>query len=175
MNNELFCQSDTVTNVVSRPQEWHPTPLWSILLGSVPRPRKKKKGKKKVSYIVGWIKLVWFGALYRLGPRWALFLEFLSSRFSFEVFVFFSLWLNLFQFVSQKRQIWSPPSGGRSHILYKSLCNVFVHGISTYHEDPNHEHVHYNLPNITHVATKVHVILRRYVVLTWMHDNRELV
>ena len=25
------------------------------------------------------------------------------------------------------------------------------------------------------VATKVHVILGRYVVLTWMHDKRELV
>ena len=26
-----------------------------------------------------------------------------------------------------------------------------------------------------HVATKVHVILRRYVVLTWIYDSREVV
>ena len=32
-----------------------------------------------------------------------------------------------------------------------------------------------NLSNVMHVATKVHVILRRFAVLTWMHDNRELV
>ena len=37
------------------------------------------------------------------------------------------------------------------------------------------ELVHSNLPNIIHVATKVHVVLRRHVVLTWMHYNRELV
>ena len=35
--------------------------------------------------------------------------------------------------------------------------------------------LHFNLPNIKHVATKVHVILRRFVVLTWMYDNRDLV
>ena len=35
--------------------------------------------------------------------------------------------------------------------------------------------IHYNLPNVTHVSTKVHVILRRYIVLAWMHDNRKLV
>ena len=35
--------------------------------------------------------------------------------------------------------------------------------------------IHSNLPNIMHVATKVHVILRRFIVLTRMHDNRELV
>lgn len=34
--------------------------------------------------------------------------------------------------------------------------------------------VHSNLPNITPVATKVYGILS-YVVLTWMHDNSELV
>ena len=34
--------------------------------------------------------------------------------------------------------------------------------------------VHSNFPNITHVATKAHEILM-YVVLAWMHDNRELV
>jgi hypothetical protein len=32
--------------------------------------------------------------------------------------------------------------------------------------------IHSNLPNIMHVATKAHVVLRRYVVLTWMHDNK---
>ena len=32
-----------------------------------------------------------------------------------------------------------------------------------------------NLPNITHLATKVHVMLRRYVILTWMHHNIDLV
>ena len=31
-----------------------------------------------------------------------------------------------------------------------------------------------NLPNIMHVATKVHVTSRRYVVSTCLHDNREL-
>jgi hypothetical protein len=35
--------------------------------------------------------------------------------------------------------------------------------------------VNSNLPNATHVAIKVHVILRRFAVLTWMCDNRELV
>ena len=35
--------------------------------------------------------------------------------------------------------------------------------------------LHSNLPNIMHVATKLHVILRRYVILTWVHDNKELV
>ena len=36
--------------------------------------------------------------------------------------------------------------------------------------------LHSNLPNITHVATKVHVcvLLRRQRVFTWMHDNRNL-
>jgi hypothetical protein len=32
-----------------------------------------------------------------------------------------------------------------------------------------------NLPNIMPMATKVHVISRRYAMLTWMHDNRDLV
>ena len=35
--------------------------------------------------------------------------------------------------------------------------------------------VHSNLPNSTPAATKVHVILMRYVGSTWMHDDRELV
>ena len=34
--------------------------------------------------------------------------------------------------------------------------------------------VYSNLPNIMVVAIKVHVLLRMYVVSTWMHDNREL-
>ena len=34
--------------------------------------------------------------------------------------------------------------------------------------------LHSSLINMTHVPTKVHVILRRYVVLTRMYDNREL-
>ena len=32
-----------------------------------------------------------------------------------------------------------------------------------------------NLPNIMHAATKVHVILKRCVVLTWKHNNKESV
>ena len=35
--------------------------------------------------------------------------------------------------------------------------------------------MHSSLPTVVLVATKVHVILRRYVVLTWMHDNRDFV
>ena len=31
-----------------------------------------------------------------------------------------------------------------------------------------------NLPNIMHVATKVHMMIRRFAVLTCMHDNKEL-
>ena len=34
--------------------------------------------------------------------------------------------------------------------------------------------IHFYLPNITPVATKVHVIVRRSVVLTRMCDNKEL-
>ena len=30
--------------------------------------------------------------------------------------------------------------------------------------------IHSNLPNIMHVATKVHVIVGRFVMLVWMHD-----
>jgi hypothetical protein len=30
------------------------------------------------------------------------------------------------------------------------------------------------LPNITPMASKVHVILRRSAVRTWRHDNREI-
>jgi len=33
---------------------------------------------------------------------------------------------------------------------------------------------HFNLPNIMPMATKVHVTLRRLIVLTWKYDNREL-
>ena len=35
--------------------------------------------------------------------------------------------------------------------------------------------IHSELCSITHVATKVHVILRSFLVLTWMCDNIELV
>ena len=35
--------------------------------------------------------------------------------------------------------------------------------------------VHSNFPNNMPVVIKVHVIVRRYVVLTWMCDNGELV
>ena len=33
--------------------------------------------------------------------------------------------------------------------------------------------VYFDLSNITHVATKVHVIIRMSIVLTWMCNNRE--
>ena len=33
--------------------------------------------------------------------------------------------------------------------------------------------VHPNLPNVMHVVTKVHVIVWRCVVLTWIRDNKE--
>jgi hypothetical protein len=36
-------------------------------------------------------------------------------------------------------------------------------------------YVHPKLRSITPVATKVHVILRSFVVVIWMHDNIELV
>ena len=35
--------------------------------------------------------------------------------------------------------------------------------------------IHFKLRSITHVATKVHVILRTFAVLTWMSDTIELV
>ena len=35
--------------------------------------------------------------------------------------------------------------------------------------------LHSKLRSITHVATKVHVILRSFVVLTWMSDTIQLV
>ena len=35
--------------------------------------------------------------------------------------------------------------------------------------------IHSKLHSITHVATKVHVILHNYVMFTWIHDDRELV
>jgi hypothetical protein len=38
-----------------------------------------------------------------------------------------------------------------------------------------HDDVHCKLCSITPVATKVHVILRSFVVLTWMHDTIDLV
>ena len=36
-------------------------------------------------------------------------------------------------------------------------------------------HIHSKLHSITHVATKVHMILRSFVVLTWMRDTIDLV
>jgi hypothetical protein len=38
-----------------------------------------------------------------------------------------------------------------------------------------HTHNTFKLYNITLVATKVHVILRSFVVLTWMWDKKKLV
>jgi hypothetical protein len=35
--------------------------------------------------------------------------------------------------------------------------------------------VHSKLPSITPVATKVHMILRSFVVVSWLHDTSELV
>ena len=35
--------------------------------------------------------------------------------------------------------------------------------------------IYIKIRSITHVATKVHVILQSFVVLTWMHDPIELV
>ena len=35
--------------------------------------------------------------------------------------------------------------------------------------------IHSNFPMITLVATIVHLMLRRFVVLTWMQNNREVV
>ena len=37
------------------------------------------------------------------------------------------------------------------------------------------DHVHSKLHSITYVATKTHVILWSFVVLTWMRDTIELV
>ena len=33
---------------------------------------------------------------------------------------------------------------------------------------------HSSFPDIMHAATKLHVMLRRFVSLTWMHGNKEL-
>ena len=43
------------------------------------------------------------------------------------------------------------------------------------HMMASHLVLHSKLCSITHVATKVHVILWSFVVLTWMHDTIELV
>ena len=37
------------------------------------------------------------------------------------------------------------------------------------------ETLHSNLHSITHVVIEVHMILRNFVVLTWMRDTLELV
>ena len=39
----------------------------------------------------------------------------------------------------------------------------------------NQQEIQSNLPNIMPVATKMHVISRRFVLLTWTRDKRELV
>ena len=39
----------------------------------------------------------------------------------------------------------------------------------------DHHPIHSKLRSIAHVATKVHVILRSFVVLTWMHDTIDVV
>ena len=41
--------------------------------------------------------------------------------------------------------------------------------------DLPHNIVHSKLRSITHVATKVHVLLRSFVVSTWMRDTIDLV
>ena len=59
------------------------------------------------------------------------------------------------------------------------LCQfVILTYIDTMTISPRYENscmVHSNLSNIMPMATKVHMILRRYVVLTWMCDSKELV
>ena len=49
------------------------------------------------------------------------------------------------------------------HLQKKSRLNQLITDV-----------LHSDLPNITSVTTKVHVILRRSAMLTWMHDTREL-
>ena len=52
------------------------------------------------------------------------------------------------------------------------LTKAIFHGSEFMVHGVNRPYVHSNLSNIMHVATKVHVILRRYAVLAWMHDNK---
>ena len=56
--------------------------------------------------------------------------------------------------------------------------------LSTSSKTPHHDdsikfvvlpHIHSKLRSITHVVTKVHVILKSFVVLTWMFDIIKLV
>ena len=51
----------------------------------------------------------------------------------------------------------SPP---RDHVRVKGLRRVILH---------------FKLRSVTYVATKVHVILQSFVVLTWMRDTIDLV
>ena len=55
-----------------------------------------------------------------------------------------------------------------------------AHGYSktlvlSFQKNPNKTLLHYNLRSITSVATKVHMILRGFVVVMWMRDTSELV
>jgi hypothetical protein len=68
--------------------------------------------------------------------------------------------------------------------VFANACNallcqfVILNYIDTMTISPRYENscmVHSDLPNIMLVATKVHIILRKYVVLPWMCDNKELV
>ena len=55
-----------------------------------------------------------------------------------------------------------------AHSLFRLLWKR-----SIYKSSPLQTILHSDLPNIMPVATKVHVILRRPIVLTWMHDIRD--
>lgn len=59
---------------------------------------------------------------------------------------------------------------GYAEDICKKRIGLCAQIITTFQES-----IHCNLLNITHVATKVLMILRRIVVLTWMQDNKELV
>ena len=61
-----------------------------------------------------------------------------------------------------------------SHYFFQMKWNAFIFKVHIAKKLMGIE-VHSNLPNIMPMATKVHMILRRCVVLTQMHDNRSLV
>ena len=66
--------------------------------------------------------------------------------------------------------------GSIGHLYIKwCMVRLVVH-INDYEDTCwyNEIGVHCNLPNIMHVVTKVHVILRRSTMFTCIHDNREL-
>ena len=72
-------------------------------------------------------------------------------------------------------QVWAgrPDSEGGVGRVGPSIMKMWssLGHISCY----RNKHVQSKLRSITHVATKVHVIIRSFVVLTWMHDTSELV